>query len=684
MDASSKELDTGLKGLFNPRSVAVIGASSTPGKWGFEYARQLLGGASNRDVYLVNQRGEMIHGQQSYPSVSALPVGAELAVICVPAMHVQRAVDEALDAGTRYFVCVTAGFKESGEEGCRLENEMCDRIRAAGARLVGPNCVGLYDAAAGLSCTAFWDLPPGDIGIISQSGGVIVDLGTRLPREGLGISRAVSVGNQADLTVAEFIESFALDPSTRVITAYIEEFREGRRLFEAVEYARSLGKEVILVAPRASDAVGRSVASHTGSMTSNEDVLVSTCADLDVVRVRGLGDLLLAIRGLSAPAQARGRRVAVLADGGGSATLGTDAVVAEGLEVPQFSETLVSKLKEIAPDSGVGNPVDLVGALDLAVFEPVIRQIAASGEIDAILLNGAFNNVAGAPAESEQAVADKIRTVCSDAGIALTVASMMTEEPAMVALANKRVPVFDFPAEAARALELSRNRVPNRSLTFNDVASLFAGSTDYLSSREALGSAGISFSKALYAGNADEAAKAAQQIGYPVVLKALGSLHKSDSGAVVLGILDEQTLRNKVEILSANLRPKGFSVEEMISEKDGIELLIGGVRDPAFGSTVVVAAGGTKTEIWRDRAVALAPVRKDAALRLLKSLRIAPLFGGFRGSSKIDLEKVAEAIAAMSRFMAEHKNVLEAEINPLIVGAERCVAVDARIVTRDA
>ncbi|MER9474950.1 acetate--CoA ligase family protein [Mesorhizobium sp. M0520] len=681
MDIEGQRLSPSLDGLFSPRSVALVGASSTTTKWGFAYARQLLGGASKRRIDLINQRGETILGEKSYTSLRSLPEAPELAVICVPAAQVAQAIDEGLEIGTRYFVCITAGFGEIGEEGRRVQNEIRDRVRAAGARLVGPNCAGLYDAAANLECTAFWKLAPGDIGIISQSGGVIVDLGARLPRESLGISRAVSVGNQADLTVEEFIESFATDPNTRVIVAYNEEFRDGRRLFQAIEYARKLGKEVVLVAPRASEAVGRSVASHTGSMISNEDVLASLCAEFDVVRVRGIGDLFLALRGLSAPVRAPGQRVAVIADGGGFATLGTDAAIEEGLEVPAFSPKLLAKLTEImTSNSGMGNPIDYVGALDLASFKPVISAIASSGEVDAILLNGAYNNVAGATADSEAAVAADIRNVCQETGVAVSVATMITSEPAMVAFAADRVPVFDFPAEAARCLALGRQRHPQRELPTIGSTRQYAGKTDYLTSRNALAASGIEFTQAIYAGNADEAANAASTIGYPVVLKALGSLHKSNSGAVVLGISDEASLRAKMETLTNRLEPTGFSIEEMVVEREGIELLIGAIRDPAFGPTVVVAAGGTKTEIWRDRVVALAPVEEDVARRMLSSLRIAPLFAGFRGSPPISLDTVAGAVAAISRFMAEHHNVMEAEINPLIAGPTRCVAVDARIV----
>ncbi|TCN20371.1 acetate--CoA ligase family protein [Sinorhizobium americanum] len=681
MNMTSRKFSADLSGLFNPRSVAVIGASSTPGKWGFEYARQLLKGQSGRDIFLVNHNGGNILGNECYTSVQSLPVAPELAVICVPAAHVRTALQQVLENGTHYIVCVTAGFKEAGEEGVRLENEMQELVRASGARLVGPNCVGLYDATANLACTAFWDLPPGDIGIISQSGGVIIELGTRLQRLNRGISRAVSVGNQADLSVAEFIESFATDSNTKVITAYIEEFRDGRRLFEAIEYSRSLGKEVILLAPQAGEAVGRSVASHTGSMISNEDVLASACAELDVVRVRSIGDLLLALRAYEAPARARGRRVAVVADGGGAATLGTDAAVAEGLEVPAFSGELVRVLQEISPmSSGLGNPVDLVAAFDLGVFQPIIRAIVSSGEVDAVLLNGAFNNEAGASIEAERAVAANISDICNQSGVALSVATVLPAEPAMVALAEGRIPVFDYAVEAARCLNFGRRRSPRSALTPIDGFSQFAGEVDYLGSRDALANAGVTFSKAIHASDADEAALAANSIGYPVVLKALGSLHKSDSGAVILGIPDELTLRGRVADLITKLRPTGFSVEQMVMERDAVEVLIGGVRDPAFGPTVVVAAGGTKTEIWRDRVVALAPVDETTALRLLNSLRIAPLFEGFRGGSKVDLHAVAKAVTAVSRFVSQHENISEAEINPLIVGPTRCIAVDARIV----
>ncbi|MES0003325.1 acetate--CoA ligase family protein [Mesorhizobium sp. M0051] len=679
MNTTSPTAD--LRGLFNPRSVAVIGASSTPGKWGFEYARQLLLGKSRRDIYLVNHKGGVVLESETYTSVQSLPVAPELAVICVPAAQVRSALDQVLDVGARYVVCVTAGFKEAGKEGGQLENEMRELVRAAGARLVGPNCVGLYDAAADFACTGFWTLPPGDIGIISQSGSVMLGLGRSLQRLDLGLSRAVSVGNQADLSVADFIESFALDPHTKIITAYIEEFRDGRRLFEAVEHSRSLGKDVILLAPQAGEAVGRSVASHTGSMISNEDILASVCAELDVVRVRGMGDLLLAIRGGKAPTRARSRRVAVVSDGGGTATLGADAAVAADLEVPAFSAGLIKALREISPKSpGIANPVDLVGvAFNLGAFQTALQAIASSGEVDSVLLTGDFDNAAGT-IEGERVVAANIRDICSQSGMALSIATPLTAEPAMIAFTEYRVPVFDFAEEAARCLELGRHRSPVSTLIKSKNSSIFARDTDYIGSRSALADAGVAFSKALYAEDADRAAAAAESIGYPVVLKALGNLHKSDSGAVILGIPDEATLRAKVADLDKKLRPAGFSVEEMVTARDAIELLIGGVRDPAFGPTVVVAAGGTKTEVWRDRVVALAPIDEKTALRLLNSLRIAPLFAGFRGSSRINIQSVARSVVAMSEFVAQHSNVAEVEINPLIVGPENCVAVDARIV----
>ncbi|WP_179875758.1 acetate--CoA ligase family protein [Sinorhizobium sp. BJ1] len=671
-----------LDGLFNPRSVALVGASSTPGKWGHEYARQLLAGAERRRIYLINLRGEVIFGQPSHTSLGALPEAPELAVICVPAANVSRIVQEALELGTRYFVCTAAGFGEIGDEGRRLEVELREKIRVAGARLVGPNCIGLYDAAAKLACTAFWTLTPGQVGIISQSGGLILELGLRLPPLGLGISRAVSVGNQADLSVAEFIEAFAVDPNTRVVVAYVEEFRGGRRLFQAIERARKMDKEVVLVVARACEAVGRSVASHTGSTVSSEDVLASICAELDVIRVRSVGDLLLALRGLKAPGRTKGKRVAVVADGGGPATLATDACITEGFEVPAFSPTLAAKLAELTlPNSAVGNPVDIVGALDLGIFEPVISAIASSSEVDAILLNGAFNNLAGGAAEAEATVAANFLNICKGSEVALAVASMMTDEPAMVKFAADRVPVFDFPVEAARSLALGRMRRPSRQLPKTESSTAYVGGTDYLASRNALAVSGVEFTRAVDAADFEEAAAAASSIGYPVVLKALGSLHKSDAGAVVLGVPNEATLRAKIENLTKQLKPTGFSVEEMVVERDGVELLIGGVRDPNFGATVVVGAGGTKTEIWRDRVIALAPVDEIIAKRMLTSLRIAPLFAGFRGSSPLDVPGVVRAVAAVSRFMSGHHNVIEAEINPLVVGPTRCVAVDARIVT---
>lgn len=670
-----------LSQLFGPRSVALVGASATPGKWGYEYSRQLLAGRHRRSVYLVNAKGEPVLGQRTFRSLLELPEVPELVVVCVPAERAAAVVAEGLSLGAALYVCVAGGFAELGEAGRRQEQAIVAALRSKGARMVGPNCVGLFDAAAVLHCTAFWDLPAGEIGMISQSGGAIIELGLRLQRIGLGISRAVSVGNQADLTVADFVESFADDPNTRLTVAYIEEFRDGRRLFRAIERARGAGKEVVLLSPQQDAATVRAAASHTGSLVASDDAVESIAADVGVVRVRSFKDLMLAIRGLAAPRRSAGRRVGVVADGGGLATLGAGAVVAAGLEVPAFSEDLQRRLAAaVAAGSAVGNPVDVVGALDLEVFLPVTEAIARSGEVDAILLNGAFNNVSGRGSASQAEGARRLRTAMEAAGKALAVAAMLPEEPAMQALAAARVPVLDYPDEAARCLDLGRHRSARRAMPAESRVGSFAGRTDYFGARSALAAYGIAFNAAREVQSLDQALIAAAELGYPVVLKSLGASHKADAGGVALGLTSETLVRRHFEDMVARLDPPTFSVEAMVRHPGSVELLIGGLSDRSFGAQIAIAAGGTLTELLRDRRVALAPVDEAYAETMLMDLRVAPLLLGHRGRPPADVPALVKAVVAISRFIADHPQVAEVEVNPIIAHANGAVAVDARLI----
>lgn len=681
-----------LAALFDPVSVAVVGASASPGKWGYEYSRRLLGGAHRRRVYLVNERGARVHGVDTWRSIDSLPEAPQLAVICVPRDAVPGAVEALLARGTRLLVCITAGFAETGDEGARVQARLMEMVRAAGARLVGPNCLGLFDAAAEFHCTSFWDIPPGRIGVVSQSGTVLLELAERLGRAGHGISRAVSLGNQADIGIEEYVALFADDPHSAAIVAYVEHFRDGRGILAACARAKAAGKEVVLLVPRASEAVGRSVSSHTGSMVAPDRVVDEALADLGLVRVSGMPGLLTALDGLMSPARLAGGRIAILGDGGGSVTMATSAASAAGLEVPAFSPALVGRLHAVAnPGCGLSNPVDVVGALDLAVFLPLIEEIAASGEVDGLLLSGFFNNVlsgdGAAAVAAERATGARIVEVARRHGLGLAVASVYPQEPALLAMSDLGIPRYDFPEQAVAALGFGLRRTPRRALPdLPDRRDAPGGrapapAADYFAARDCLAGAGIPFARAIRAASRGQALAAAREIGFPVVLKALASSHKSDGGGVRTDLADEAAFLAAFDAM-APLAAPAYSIEAMADLRGGVEILIGAVRDAGFGPTIAVGLGGTLTELLRDTVVALAPVDEAHAAGMIGRLRMAALLEGYRGRPAVDLPALARAVAQVSRLVASRLDIDEAELNPVFALPQGVVAVDARIVTK--
>lgn len=670
--------------LFDPRSIVVVGASSNPDKWGYQYSRQLLAGADRRRVHLVSGRGGEILGQPTHPDLASLPEVPDVAVLCVPRDTVVETVEMGCRMGISNFVCITAGFGETDDEGARLQRRLAEVVREGGARLVGPNCVGLFDAAAALSCTAFWDLPPGPLAMVSQSGGLIVELADRLAECGLGFSRALSIGNQADVTIADAVDSYVADPHTCVIATYIEDFRDGRAVLGSFERAARAGKPVVALVPVGSAAVARAVSSHTASLVSDDAVVDMALAGCRAIRVRTVADLMLAVRALTSPTRmGHGRRVAVLADGGGGATLGTSAATSEGLDVERFSNGLTAKLAAVAPfGSGVGNPVDLVGVLDLAAFVPVLETIAASGEVDALVLTGILKNFnAVVDDEAEQDTARAITDLARRHGLGLAVSTNLPGEPAMRAFVDLGVCVADDPTLAARSLVFGAPRTVGDPVPAPVPGAAPVTRTDYLAARQLFADGGVAFPAALEVTDADSAVAAAATVGYPVVLKALGSLHKSDGGGVALRLGDPDAVRAALGRMQRDLGATGWSLEAMVAQPGTVELIVGVTRDARFGPLVTVGFGGTLTELLDDTVTALAPVTVDQAAELLARLRGARLLTGYRGSDPVDLPAAAEVVARVSEIVARHPELAEAELNPVAVSPAGAIALDARIVT---
>jgi acyl-CoA synthetase (NDP forming) len=659
-----------------------VGASDDPAKWGQWIAAGALRGRHRRDVYLVNRAAAEVQGQRAYASVAELPSPPELVVVAVPAAAFEQVVEESLAAGARAIVGISAGLGETGAEGAARERAVVERVRAAGAVLLGPNCLGVYDGAAELDLGAT-ELRPGAIGLISQSGNLALEISLLAADAGLGFSRFASTGNQADLEAADLLAAFAAHEPTRAIAVYCEDFRDGRAFAAA---AAAAAKPVVLLTAGGSEAGARAALSHTGALVSDAAAVQAACTAAGMIRVEtpaALVDVLQLCLAGSAP---RGHRLAVVGDGGGHGVVAADVAAAAGLELPELSGVLRAELGSLLPDTASTlNPVDFAGGgeQDFATYARVPALVLGSDEVDAVVLTGYFGGYAEQSAvlaaRELDAAAGMVRAA-EESGRPLLVHSMYPASPAAIALREAGVPVYRTIEGALGALARVAAGGAASGVPASPTRSPEVAEAGYVAARELLALAGVPFAPVRRVDSMEEAFVAAEELGYPVALKALGLLHKSDAGGVALGLADDRALAAAVADMYARLAPEGYAVEPMVDTGEGVELLVGCRRDPRFGPLLLVGLGGIYAELLRDAAVALAPADADHAEGMLRGLAGAPLLEGARGRPPLDVRAAAEAAAALSRFAAAHPEVAEVEVNPLLVLPDGAVGLDARIV----
>ncbi len=674
--------------LFDPRSLAILGASATPSKWGYWLARSALKGVKRRKVFLVNRRGEDILGQHTYTSLRDVPQPVDLVVITIAAAGFEQAVDDALATGARAIVAITAGLGEMGRDGRAIERAVTKKVRAAGAVLVGPNCLGVADTGSKLDLASS-EFGVGSIGLISQSGNLALEVANLATEAGLGFSRFVSVGNQADLDVTMLIDALAAHDQTRVIAVYAEDFRDGRDLAEAATRAREAGKPVILLTVGSSRAGARAAQSHTGAMVSASAAVEAACRASGMLRVGSPRQMIELAQGLLMPHGLRGRRIGIIGDGGGHVALAADMVAERGLALPLLTNDVAMRIGATLPAGATTrNPIDLAGGgeQDFQNFERIVREMATSGEVDAVLLTGYFGGYSQESfdfARRETQVAVGMADAAEESGRPLVVQTMYPASPSIRALRSRRVPVFSDIESAVHMLArlVEHFEQPPSGVPAIPIASGAPPASErYFEARDLMAAAGIPFVEARQVSGLAEARAAATELGYPVVLKALGPSRKSDIGGVQLGIAGDAELEAAFVEMSSRLAPPDVSVERMAAIADGVELIIGVRRDPSFGPVLVIGMGGIYAELLKDVAVALAPVSPDVAEQLVRSLRGAPLLLGTRGRPALDVAAAARAAVMLAKVAADRLDIAEIEINPLLVGRDGVLALDARIV----
>lgn len=647
----------GLEVFADPRSVAVVGASGDPAKWGYWLAAGALEGAHRRRVELVNRGGGEVLGRACVRRLADLDEAPELVVLCVPPAAVDDVVDEALAMGVRGFLGITAGIAD--------EPALATKIRGAGARLVGANSLGLVDSATELRL-AWGKFTSGPLAIVSQSGQLGSELANLGVRQGLGCSRFVSVGNQSDVTATEILADLANHDQTQVIALYLESFAGAQQLFETLQ---AIGKPTLLLTVGASAASSRLARTHTGSLTSSLDVVDAACRAHGVLRVRTPAELITVARAIRVIKPPNGKRIAIVADSGGQGGIAADQATLHKLEVPAFSESVSLKLKELLPGgAATTNPVDLAGAGERDLNSYAETVAVAANDVDAVVLTGYFGcygTDTPTLVDAEREVARRLAKV----GKPLVVHSMNADSPVAGELWELGVPVFATIETVMCAVAGLANLSQPRTTQPATVRTSQPECDGYLAAREWLIAQGIPFPEAARYGDA--------AFDPPYVLKAGWLDHKTEAGGVRVGLADREALSAAYEEMHARLGDGEYVVEAQDTRKDVTEILVGVRHDPDFGPVVVVGAGGTAAEVHRDVTLELAPVSAETALEMIERLKCAALLKTWRGRPPADLKALARLVANISQLSAE------VELNPVRVGPDGVLVVDALLVRKE-
>ena len=694
--------------FFHPETVAVIGATERADSVGRTILWNLVSNPFGGTVFPINPNRPSVLGVKAYPNVAAVPERIDLAIVVTPAATVPGVIGECADAGVKAAVIISAGFKESGPAGGELEAQILAQARRGRMRVIGPNCLGVMSPPNGLNATfAAAIARPGSVGFISQSGALCTAILDWSLREFVGFSAFASVGSMLDVGWGDLIDYLGDDPRTRSIILYMESIGDPRSFLSAARQL-ALTKPIIVIKAGRSEAAAKAAASHTGALAGSDDVLEAAFRRCGVLRVNNISDVFYMAEVLAKQPRPRGPRLAIVTNAGGPGVLATDALIAHGGELARLSdETLESLNRLLPPHWSHANPVDVLGDASSDRYAKAVEIVSRDPSSDGLLVILAPQAMTDATQTAERlapyAKLDGKPILASWMGGAQVAAG-----EAILNRAN--IPTFPYPDTAVRvfhymwrytynlrglyetpALVASTDRdAPDRALAARLLESARRGDRTILTefeSKQLLKAYGIPTVETRAAATVDDAARAAAELGYPVVVKLLSETitHKTDVGGVRLNLADEAAVRRAYsDIQSAVLERagaghfSGLTVQPMI-KLDGYELIVGSTLDPQFGPVLLFGLGGQLVEVFEDRALALPPLNTTLARRMMEQTRIFAALQGVRGRKPVDLAALEGLLVRFSQLVVEQPKIKEIDINPLLVSAEALVALDARI-----
>lgn len=699
---------TSLEPMFRPHTVAVIGATEKPASVGRTLLRNLLDQPFGATIFPINPHRSNVLGIRCYPSIRSIGEPVDLAIVVTPANSVPEVLEECEAAGVRAAVVISAGFSETGAAGRERESRIHEVLSHGHMRLIGPNCLGIMNPRTGLNATfAQSNALPGNIAFLSQSGALCTAILDWSRRENVGFSGFVSVGSMLDVSWGDLIYHFGDDPYTTSILIYMESIGDSRSFLSAAREV-SLRKPIIVIKPGQSEAARKAAASHTGAITGADEVFEAAFRRAGILRVASISELFDMAEVLSKQPRPRGPRLAVVTNAGGLGVLATDALLGNGGQLAELSPDTKEALNKFLPEAwSHSNPIDTLGdsgpelyvkALEIAAADPncdaVLSILAPQGmtepEKSAILLSKAAESI------------DKPLLASWMGGARMQLAANVLNEA--------KIPTFEYPDAAARIFAYMW-RYSSYLLALYEaaeftgdlpqdgprrVAAIIAEAqrknrnilTEH-ESKQILAAYELPTTPSKIALSANDAVKAAEDIGYPVVLKLHSETvtHKSDRGGVILNLADANAVRSAFARIEAAFASDssfhGVTVQPMISAA-GYELILGSSTDPQFGPVMVFGLGGQLVEVMRDRAHALPPLTTTLARRMMENTRIFQALKGVRGRAAVNLEKLEELLVRFSELVIENPRIADIEINPLLAGPGGIVALDARVILHPA
>jgi acetyltransferase len=702
--------------FFSPRSVALIGATETMGSVGRTILRNLITTPFGGAVYPINPKRPNVLGLKAYPKIKDVPETIDLAVICTPAATVTDLISECGEAGVKGVIIISAGFKEMGPEGMEREQKILAIARKYGMRIVGPNCLGMMSPVSGLNASfAHQQAMPGKIAFISQSGALLTAILDWSLREKVGFSCCVSIGSMLDVNWGDLIDHLGNDPKTTAILIYMESIGDARSFMSAAREV-ALTKPIIVIKPGRTEQAAKAAASHTGSLTGGDDVIEAAFRRCGVLRVNNISDLFYTAEVLARQPRPKGPRLSIITNAGGPGVLATDALITTGGQLTEISQQTIEALNGLLPASwSHGNPIDVLGDAGADRYAKTLQLAADDPNSDGML-------VILTPQDMTQPTQTaELLKQYTQPGKQLGKPILASWMGGSVVAAGDEIlnqagiPTFSFPDTAARMFTYLWRYAYNLKGIY-ETPSMSPDSESHPIDREAaekiistarnagrnllteyeskalLAAYGIPTVQTVIATDAAGAVKAAEGMGYPVVLKLHSETitHKTDVGGVMLNLGDAaavdrafNSIKTSVTKIAGAQHFNGVTVQQMVKLSDAYEVILGSSPDPDFGPVLLFGMGGQLVEVFKDRSLALPPLNATLARRMMEQTKIYTALKGVRGRAPVDLARLEQILVRFSQLVVEQKWIKEIDINPLSVSANHIIALDARVVLHD-